>query len=78
MRRIVTINLQIKVHAVISVLALLRRRATSDIWFFGFFFFIFFFITRKEQEFVIGYAMLKRASMECSGDCLFADVDRAS
>jgi hypothetical protein len=36
-----------------------------------------FLITRKRQEFVIGYVMLKRARMECSGDCLFADVDRA-
>jgi len=70
-RWIVTINLQIKVYTVISVLRLIRRSAASDIWFFGFF-------TRKQQEFVIGYAMLKRASMECSRDCLFADADRAS
>ena len=53
MRRIVTINLQIKVHAVISVLALLRRRATSDIWFFGFFFFIFFLLPGKSKSLLL-------------------------
>jgi hypothetical protein len=66
-RRMVTINLQIRVHTVISVLPILRRRATGSR----------FLITRKQQEFVIGYEVLKRASMECGGDCLFADVDRA-
>jgi hypothetical protein len=36
-RLIVTINLQIKVYTVISVLPFLRRSAASDIWFFVFF-----------------------------------------
>jgi hypothetical protein len=68
----VTINLQIRVHTVISVLPLLCRRAASDIRLFGFTFFDY-----PETKNFIGYAMLKTASMECGGDCLFADVDRA-
>jgi len=35
-RRMLTINLQIRVHTVISVLPLLCRRAASDIRLFGF------------------------------------------
>lgn len=40
-RRKVTVNLQIRVHTVISVLLFLRRHAVSDIWLFPFTFFYY-------------------------------------